>query len=235
MKQRNKAFASRVHKNCTRERDIELLAGIARAHSAYTTGRPVSWREARLQARVCVARARQEVREELANMPPTPRNWAEAMAGEHAAEWTAALATEKEAMREHGTYKRAPNWRGRTVKSKLVYRVTREPDGTYKFKVRLVAQGFTEKLGVDYFSTFAPTIATRSLHLLLHIAATEDRELRHIDVAGAYLESYVDTELYMMLPRDYTGGEPAVVQLIKSIYGLKQSGELWNKLLDRHK
>lgn len=236
MAQRNKTFAQRVNLDSHhKDHDIESLARIARRHTAHETGRPIGWREARKHARACIAKAHNEVREETANLPPVPRNWDDAMAGDYANEWRAALTAEQEAMREHGTFRDAPNWKGRTVKSKLVYRVTREPDGAYKFKIRLVAQGFTEKYGVDYFETFAPTIATRSLHLLLHIAASEDRELRHIDVAGAYLESLVDTELYMRLPLDYTGGtHHVVVRLIKSIYGLKQSGELWNKLLDKH-
>ena len=157
---------------------------------------------------------------------------AAARAGPQAAEWEAAYEAEKAAIGEHGTYRLAPEWKGHTVKSKLVFRVTREPDGSLKFKVRLVAQGFTEKHGVDYFDTFSPTVATRSLHILLHIAASEDREMRHIDVAGAYLESPIDTVIYMRLPLELTDGKIVNVRLLKSIYGLKQSGELWNKRLD---
>lgn len=166
------------------------------------------------------------------DLPPTPLTFDEAMRGPFAKQWEAALEKEKVAIDEHGTYKPAPDWKGRTVKSKLAFRVTREPDGSLKFKVRLVAKGFSERLGFDYFATFAPTVATKALHMMLHIGATEDLEMRHIDVSGAYLEADVDTELYMTLPLDMTAGVPTVVKLIKSIYGLKQSGELWNKKLD---
>jgi hypothetical protein len=212
---------------------IDRLAGIARRESAAKTGRPTSWREACERARACIAQAREEVRKATDDLPPIPKDWDAAMAGPHAAEWQAALAAEKAAMAEHGTFEPAPDYRGKTVKSKLVYRVTREPDGTLKFKVRLVAQGFSERPGIDYFETFAPTIATRSLHILLHIAAAEDREMRHVDVAGAYLESPMDTVLYMKLPLDYSGGAHIIVKLIKALYGLKQAGELWNKHLDK--
>jgi hypothetical protein len=187
----------------------------------------------RERAKACVAQAQEEERLAAADLPPIPKSWDDAISGPHAAEWRAALAAEKAAMAEHGTYEPAPGYHGKTVRSKLVYRVTREPDGTLKFKVRLVAQGFTERAGIDYFETFAPTVATRSLHILLHIAASEDREMRHVDVAGAYLESPMDTVLHMTLPPDYTGGEHVIVRLIKAIYGLKQAGELWNKHLDK--
>jgi hypothetical protein len=232
---RDRAFAARIAakpRGLSHEKTVERLAGIARRDEAEKTGRPMSWHHATAKARAHVAKAQAEVRVETEDLPPVPRDLDEALAGPNAAEWAAAVATEKAAIAEHGTYEPAPDWKGRTVKSKLVFRVTREPDGTFKFKARLVAQGFSEKHGVDYFETFAPTIATRSLHALLHIAATEGRALRHIDVAGAYLESPIDTVLYMRLPLDLTGGVPVIVRLLKSIYGLKQSGELWNRRLD---
>jgi hypothetical protein len=52
----------------------------------------------------------------------------------------------------------------------------KEKDGyILKFKARLVAQA-SLRHGIDYFTTFAPTIAT-SLHVLLHTAAKEGPEI----------------------------------------------------------
>jgi hypothetical protein len=185
----------------------------------------VNWRQAHSRAEACIAKIERDRERDAPFLPPTPKNLAEALKGEHAAEWTAAHEKELAAIQEHGTYQEAPHWKGRTVKSKMVYRVTREKgeEGYWlKFKARLVAQGFSERYGIDYFETFAPTVATRSIHMLLHIAAKENLEIRHIDVAGAYLESTLDTEIYMMLPDKVT-----VVRLVKALYGLKQSGERW--------
>jgi hypothetical protein len=51
-------------------------------------------------------------------------------------------------------------------------------------------------------------------------------------VGNAYLESHIDKELYMLLPKDlWVDGNPAVVRLHKAIYGLKQARELWFRLL----
>jgi hypothetical protein len=123
----------------------------------------------------------------------------------------------------------APDHKGRCVKSKIAFRVTREPDGSLKFKARLVAKGFTERKGYDYFHTFAPTVMSKSTHMILHLAAKEDWIIRNLDVGGAYLEADVDTELYMEIPAEFNDGTGTRVRLRKSIYGLKQSGELWNK------
>ena len=165
------------------------------------------------------------------SLPPTPRTMKEAREGPNAADWEEALVKEIGAIEEQGTYVDAPQHRGKTVKSKLAFRVTREADGVLKFKVRLVAKGFTERPGIDFFSTFSPVAQSKSIHALLHIGASEDWDFRHTDIGAAYLESDLDTELYMQLPPELDGGTAKTVRLVKSIYGLKQSGELWNKRL----
>ena len=232
MRLRNDNFAAMIGTR-TKSKLHKQLVKAAIHQSIEVDGRPISSRMANKRAKKAQADARVAAiaGEDPDHLPPTPRNIEEANASEHPAEWSKALEVERTAIAEHGTYEPAPNWKGRTVKSKIAYRVTREADGSLKFKARLVAKGFTEKYGVDYFGTFAPTVSTRSLNILLHIAATEDREIMHIDVAGAYLESPIDTELYMQLPLDLTGSAIIVVRLIKAIYGLKQSGELWYKRL----
>ena len=166
-------------------------------------------------------------------LPPTPSTMDEAMAGPNVREWTAAKVKEKIGLESQGTWADAPDHKGRAVKSRWAFRVSREPDGSIKFRARLVAKGFSERKGIDYFETFAPTVSTKALFALLHIAASRDWEIRSIDVGNAYLEAELDTEIYMDLPPE--GDEPPRrVRLLKSIYGLKQAGELWNRLLNKH-
>ena len=163
------------------------------------------------------------------SMPSTPSSIEEALTGPNAKEWKLAIEAEYTSITNLGTYEPAPDFHGKTVKSKIAFRVTTELDGTFKFKARLVAKGFTERKGYDYFHTFAPTVLSKSIHMILHLAATNDWEIRNLDVGSAYLEAEIDTDLYMDVPIEFAIGTTTRVKLKKSIYGLKQSGELWNK------
>ena len=51
-----------------------------------------------------------------------------------------------------------------------------------KTKARLVARGFGQQLGVDYFNTFAPTPTVSSIKVALAIAEQNDWLLYHFDV-----------------------------------------------------
>ena len=168
---------------------------------------------------------------EDSTLPPTPSTWEEALSGPDKKHWEAARLKELLGLESQSTWEEAPEHKGRTVKSKWAFRVSREPDGTIKYRARLVAKGFSEIHGVDYFQTFAPTVSTKSLLILLHLAAANNWEIRSIDVGNAYLEADIDTELYMELPKESKTAPRQVVRLLKSLYGLKQAGELWNRRL----
>lgn len=65
----------------------------------------------------------------------------------------------------------------------------------------------------------------------MSIVAMFDWHLQGADVENAYLESDIDKEIYMNLPDDVyhdRKGRKIKVNLLKSLYGLKQAGELWN-------
>ena len=75
------------------------------------------------------------------------------------------------------------------------------PDGYItKAKARLVARGFGQQLGVDYFNTFAPTPTVSSIKVALAIAVQSDWPLYHFDVKQAFVQAKFDTDVYMKLP-----------------------------------
>ncbi|KZV84359.1 reverse transcriptase, partial [Exidia glandulosa HHB12029] len=51
-----------------------------------------------------------------------------------------------------------------------------------RHKARLVAQGFSQVPGVDYFDTFAPVAKLASIRVVLAMAARLDLELHQIDI-----------------------------------------------------
>ena len=58
------------------------------------------------------------------------------------------------------------------VDSKWVFQLKKDAKGNIvKWKARLVARGFTQVQGVDYFETFAPVARLASIRFILAIAA----------------------------------------------------------------
>ena len=58
------------------------------------------------------------------------------------------------------------------VGSKWVFRIKRKANRSIeKYKACLVAQGFTQKFGVDYFDTFSPIAQLSSFCAILAMAA----------------------------------------------------------------
>ena len=152
--------------------------------------------------------------------------------------WKAAMDREINTLEQAETWEtvpRPPNTN--VVGSKWVFRIKRKADGSIeKYKARLVARGFTQVYGVDYFDTFSPVTKLSSIRSLLAIAARNDWEIESFDFNGAYLngELNADEVIYMQAPPGYNSqGDTSVKRLKKSLYGLKQAGRRWYDTLSR--
>ena len=105
------------------------------------------------------------------------------------------------------------------------------------YKARLVAQGFSQVPGVDYFDTFVLVARLTSIRTVLAFAASENYEMGQIDIKGAYLNGELtkDKVIYMKQLPSYSisakNGKVLVCQLQKTLYGLKQSGRRWYQKL----
>src|SRR5262249_16954225 len=65
----------------------------------------------------------------------------------------------------------------KTVGCRWVYATKTNPDGSFqKAKARLVAQGFTQQPGMDYYEISSPVVKFDSLRTILAIANTHDWE-----------------------------------------------------------
>ena len=92
-----------------------------------------------------------------------------------------------------------------------------------------------QRWGVDYISTTSPTARMESWHILLHIATTLNWDAQQIDIKTAFLYGLLpdDETQYMEQPKGFKqlGKEMWVWQLKWGLYGMKQSGRIWNKML----
>jgi predicted alpha/beta-fold hydrolase len=71
-------------------------------------------------------------------------------------------------------------------------------DGTIdKFKVRLVAKGFTQKEVEDYFDTYSHIARMTTIHMLIAIAACHNLLIHQMDVKIAFLNGELDEKIYM--------------------------------------
>ena len=106
---------------------------------------------------------------------------------------------------------------------KFVYTKKYHPDGTFdKYKARLVFRG-DKWYDVYNNQTYAGTVMSESVRLLLAVAAAEDLELQSADVSSAFLYGEIPEEqfIYMKRPAGLTDDDmPPLVRLRKSLYGL---------------
>ena len=105
-----------------------------------------------------------------------------------------------------------------------------------RFKTRLVAEGFSQKHGVDYEETFvAPVAKFTSIRILLSLAAKYSLTVHQMDVKTAIMNGLLDEDIYMVQPEGYMDEEHPdyVCHLKRSLYGLKQSPRMWNQTIDK--
>ena len=133
----------------------------------------------------------------------------------------------------------SPPATARPISSKWVYKTKRNPDGSIRYKSRLVISGFQQVAGVDYGETYAPVSKLTSFRLLVSLAAYYGWKIDHLDVVTAFLNPALDRDnVYMRLPPGMEWLDPrfspmGVVLLLKALYGLKQAPRLWYEDINR--
>lgn len=121
----------------------------------------------------------------------------------------------------------------KAIGSKWISKVKKDENGkVYQHKARLVAQGFSQKFGVDYNEVFAPVARISTMRMMLSIAGRRNYIVNHFDIKSAFLNGELEEELYMREPQGFKNGNK-VYRLLKSLYGLKQAARVWNEILHK--
>jgi hypothetical protein len=91
-------------------------------------------------------------------------------------------------------------------------------------KARLIAQGFSQVEGIDFWETFAPIARLEAIRILLAFAASNKFKLYQIDVKCALLNGVIQGEVFVRQPPDFENPKypNRVYKLSKTLYGLKQ-------------
>ena len=116
------------------------------------------------------------------------------------------------------------------VGSRLFFTIKSKSGGSHEYKAWFVARGYSQMHAKYYWETFAPITNMALIRLLLQIAVQYDLLIHHMDVKSTYLNVPLDYEIYIELPEGFEGKNGNYVwKLKKSLYGLKQCSQTWNK------
>lgn len=167
-----------------------------------------------------------------------PTTVSEALNGPDADQWHKAMQQEMDSLHKHDVWNLTELPEGRkAIGSKWVFRVKYNADGSMeRLKARLVAQGYSQRYGVDYDETFSPVVRFESLRTVAAMSVKQGLKLHQMDVTTAFLNGDLEEEVYIKQPEGFAvkGKEHLVCKLNKSLYGLKQSPRCWNYTLDEH-
>ncbi|CAI7773765.1 unnamed protein product [Closterium sp. NIES-53] len=143
---------------------------------------------------------------------PTPRSYAEAIAGEYSSQWQTAMDAAMASWKSTGTYVDEVPPSGANI-----------VDGMWIFRQE----------GVDFFQTFSPTPKMTTLRVLLHGATQRDYELHSLDFSTAFFQGSLHEEIWLRRPPGFTGSFPPGTQwsLRRPVYGLCQVPHEWHDTL----
>lgn len=173
-----------------------------------------------------------------------PLTYKEAMEGPNAEDWQKAMAEEIDSLIKLGCFELVPKSEaqrhGKLVKSKWVYKTKVDEHGNIeRRKGRLVAKGFTQIPGQDFFETYSPVFSYTTFRTSLALAAQNDWYISQFDIKNAFIQQKLDVEhLHLAIPQGMSqfmpdGKTPASLRLNQSIYGLKQSSRLLYERMKR--
>ena len=107
-------------------------------------------------------------------------------------------------------------------------------DTVAKHKARLVARGFLQKPGIDYFEVYALVARIEIVRLVVAMASNHNWALFYIDAKSTFLNGPLEESVFVTQPPGFVkeGMEDKVYRLNKALYGLKQAPKAWNRRID---
>ncbi|GJX47186.1 ribonuclease H-like domain-containing protein [Tanacetum coccineum] len=151
--------------------------------------------------------------------------------------WRNDMYDEYNALVKNGTWLLVPRPAGvNMVRSMWLFKHKFHADGTLsRYKARLVANGSSQQLGVDFDETFSLVVTPATVRTVLSLAVSHKWPIHQLDVKNAFLNGDLSETVYMHQPPGFVNNQyPHHVCLLqRSLYGLKQapriSGSLNNK------
>ena len=156
-----------------------------------------------------------------------PQTYKKAMTSSEAPFWKEAINSEVESILQNHAWELVDIPPGnKPIGYKWIFKRKLKVDGSNdKHKAMLVAKGYRQKEGLDYFDTYSPVSRITFIRMLIAIASLNNMEIHHMDVKTTFLNGELHEEIYMEQPEGFVvqGQENKVCKLVKSLYGLKKA------------
>ena len=134
-----------------------------------------------------------------------PLTYEDAMKSQDAAFWKEAINDEIDSIMGNQTWKLVdlpPDYN--PISCKWIFKKKKKVNGTIeRFKERLVAKGFIQKEGFDYFDTYTPVARIATIRVLIALALIYQFEIHQMDVKTVFLNGELDEEIYMKQPEGF--------------------------------
>ena len=146
-------------------------------------------------------------------------------------QWKQAMEEEYNALMHNQTWVLVPpDPHMKIVDNKWIFRINYHADGSIqRYKAHLVAKGFHQTHGIDFFETFSLVIKPCTIRVIFTLAVYFNWGIQQVDVNNAFLNGNLYETVYMSQPTGFINAtEPNhVCKLQKALYGLKQAPRAW--------
>ncbi|GKB81506.1 ribonuclease H-like domain-containing protein [Tanacetum coccineum] len=117
-------------------------------------------------------------------------------------QWRNAMYNEYNVLVKNGTWLLVPRRAGvNMVRSMWLFKHKFHVDGTLsRYKARLVANGSSQQLGVDFDETFSLVVKSATIRTVLSLAMSRQWPIYQLDVKNAFLNSDLSETVYMHQP-----------------------------------
>ncbi|KAL0282934.1 UNVERIFIED_CONTAM: Retrovirus-related Pol polyprotein from transposon TNT 1-94 [Sesamum angustifolium] len=139
------------------------------------------------------------------NIEDDPITFKDAMTSSEVKQWKEAIKSEMNSIVSNGTWVLVDLPLGcTTIGCKWIFKKKLKPDGTVdKFKAKLVARGFKQKEGIDYFNTYSPVARLTTIRVLIALDSVYNLSIHQMDVKTAFLYGELEEEIYMDQPEGF--------------------------------
>jgi hypothetical protein len=164
--------------------------------------------------------------------PGYPSSYQEARSLEHTGRWGEAIHAELRSLELNGTweYVMERTTSVKPISNKWIFRTKTNPNGSQRYKVRLVIKGFEQ---TDYSDTYTPVAKLMSFRIMIALAARHAWVLDQMDVITVILNPPIKGEVFMELPEGLEASRGSICKLKEVLYRLKEAQRLLHAHIDR--